>query len=73
MFFMYPHFTDDSPSLYLLRSFGPGKCSIVLLILFSAAMCFFPFQGCFVGATSLVIQQQLSPHVLHTQPSSRTF
>jgi hypothetical protein len=36
---------------------------------------FFPFQGFFVGATSLVLQHQLSQflHVLHTQPSSRTF
>jgi hypothetical protein len=37
---------------------------------------FFPFQGfIFVGATSLVLQQQLSQflHILHTQPSSRTF
>ena len=36
---------------------------------------FSPFQGFFVGATSLVLQQRLSQllHVLHMQPSSRTF
>ena len=36
---------------------------------------FFPFPRFFLGAISLVLQQQLSPilHVLYTQPSSHTF
>jgi len=40
------------------------------------ALCLFPlYKNFFVGATSLVLQQQLSQfiHVLHMQPSSRTF
>ena len=65
-------------------SVGPGRCLIVFTLLFVVGVLhnvtnfvvpFSPFQGCFVGAISLVLHQQ-SPqflHVLHTQPSSRTF
>jgi len=46
-----------------------------LLILFSAAMCISSlFKGFFVGAKSLVLQNNSQfMHVLHTQPNSRTF
>jgi len=74
-----------SPLFVLMRSLGPGRC---LIVFYGFMQCcnvtnsvvpFFPFHGCFgrcykSGATSLVLQQQLSQFLhIFTQPSSRTF
>jgi len=54
-------------------------CLLILLIqccnVTNSIVPFFPSKIFFVGATSLVLQQQLSQflHVLHSQPSRRTF
>ena len=69
------------PLFNLLRPVGPGRCLIVTdfiqccNVTNSVVPIYFPSPSFFVGATSLVLQKQLSQflHVLQTQPSSCTF
>ena len=79
---MCPKLTDDSPSLiYCGRLvladayFFTGVIQCCNVTKGVVPFFFFPFSSFFVRATILVLQQQLSKflHVLHTQPSSRTF
>ena len=79
-FFMCPNLTDDSPSLiYCGRLVLADAWSLTDFIqchsVSNSAVLFFPFPSFFLGATSLMLQQQLSQfsHILHTQPSSQTF
>jgi len=65
-------------SCTFLRSVGPGRHLIVYWFysVLQCAGCLFSLsKGLFVVATSLVLRKQISQwlHILHTQPSSRTF
>jgi len=76
--FYVPRFTDDSPSLIYCGWLVLADAWLFtdLYSVLQTMLCLFSLsRGFFVGATSLALQQQLSQflHVLHTQPSSRTF
>jgi hypothetical protein len=79
MFFMCPNLTDVSPSLIHRGRLVLAAAWLLLLVSFSAAMpqttlgLFSLSKSIFVGATSLVLQQQPSQVLHDTQPSSRTF
>ena len=78
MFLMCPELADDSPSLIYCGRLVQADAWLFtdFIQLSQTALCLYSLSKVlFVGATSLVLQQQLSQflHVLHTQPSSRTF